>query len=330
MSNELQRTTITPPDGDKPMSFIPYGSSDAIKLSVSIIQNLIAVPTKSGKTCSKRDALRFMMMCQARRLNPFEGDAFLVGYDGKNGPEFSLITAHQAFLKRAEIHPEYDGMQSGIIILKDEETGQTEDTEGDFHLPDARIVGGWATVYFKTRKYPTHRRIRMDRFNKGFAQWGVDAAGMICKCAEADALRSSFPTMLGGLYLREETTIDVSPMSKAGEMDQINRLVEVVKLPEAQTASDETAEADAGLAPQQSEAPTPPKKPDGPAKTAQVRLMELVTGAGFTFDDLKASATLDADALTGFRDVKTADAERLLKVDTALLAALGRVKKGAV
>lgn len=27
---------------------------------------------------------------------------------------------------------------------------------------------------------------------------------MICKCAEADALRSSFPTMVGGLYLREE------------------------------------------------------------------------------------------------------------------------------
>jgi hypothetical protein len=27
---------------------------------------------------------------------------------------------------------------------------------------------------------------------------------MICKCAEADALRASFLTMLGGLYLKEE------------------------------------------------------------------------------------------------------------------------------
>jgi hypothetical protein len=32
---------------------------------------------------------------------------------------------------------------------------------------------------------------------------------MICKCAEADSLRSSFPTMVGGLYLREE--MDFSP-----------------------------------------------------------------------------------------------------------------------
>lgn len=44
----------------------------------------------------------------------------------------------------------------------------------------------------------------MERFNKGFAQWAVDPAGMICKCAEADALRSSFPTLLGGLYMRDE------------------------------------------------------------------------------------------------------------------------------
>jgi hypothetical protein len=30
---------------------------------------------------------------------------------------------------------------------------------------------------------------------------------MIVKCAEADALRSSFPTMLGGLYMREEVDL---------------------------------------------------------------------------------------------------------------------------
>jgi hypothetical protein len=35
--------------------------------------------------------------------------------------------------------------------------------------------------------------------------WNNDKeAEQICKCAEADALRASFPTMLGGLYLKEE------------------------------------------------------------------------------------------------------------------------------
>lgn len=184
------------------MEFVPFGSQDKIRLTVKIIQDLIAVPTRSGVTCSERDAIKFMMMCQAKRLNPFEGDAYLLGYDTKNGPQFSLITAHQTYLKRAELHPEYDGLESGVILM--ESDGRIVEVEGDFHLHDQKVVGGWARVHFKNRKVPTYKRLRLDRFNKGFAQWQDDPAGMIVKCAEADALRSSFPTMSGGLYLREE------------------------------------------------------------------------------------------------------------------------------
>jgi len=198
MTTEIQTTKSS----DREINFVPFGAADSIKLSIAIVKNLVAVPTKSGAVCSDRDAIRFMMLCQAQRLNPFAGDAYLVGYDGKNGPEFSLITAHAAFLKRAETNPEFDGMKSGIIVL--ESDNKLVDIEGDFHLPKQNVVGGWATVYFKNRKHPITRRVRMERFNKGFAQWVVDPAGMICKCAEADALRSSFPTLLGGLYMRDE------------------------------------------------------------------------------------------------------------------------------
>ena len=183
------------------MEFVPFGAKEKIKLSVAIIQNLVAVKTKSGKTCSDSDAIKFMMMCQARLLNPFEGDAYLIGYDSTNGPTFSLITAHQAFLKRAEVSPEYDGMKSGIIVRQED---ALRDLEGDFYEEGQTVVGGWATVYFKNRKQPMHKRIRLQRFQKAWGIWQDDPAGMICKCAEADALRSSFPTMLGGLYLREE------------------------------------------------------------------------------------------------------------------------------
>jgi phage recombination protein Bet len=183
------------------MEFVPYGAQDKIKLSISIIKNLVCVKTKSGKTCSDQDAIKFMMLCSARRLNPFEGDCFLIGYDGKDGPTFSLITAHQAFLKRAELNAEYDGMKSGIIVQEGEEI---KDLEGDFYLDSQKPIGGWATVLFKNRKQPMHKRIRLKRFQKAWGIWQEDAAGMVCKCAEADALRSSFPTMLGGLYLKEE------------------------------------------------------------------------------------------------------------------------------
>lgn len=330
-------TTAIQTTDDKPMTFVPYGSADAIKLSVAIIQNIVAVPTKSGKTCSKRDAMKFMMMCQARRLNPFEGDAFLIGYDGKNGPEFSLITAHQAFLKRAEIHPEFDGMQSGIIVLKDEETGQTEDIEGDFHLRDQIVVGGWATVHFKNRKFPITRRIRLERFNKGFAQWQTDPAGMIVKCAEADALRSSFPTMLGGLYMQDEVTLDVK--TRTVDVSDSSRLIEVVSdratgqaaIGNAGQQQDDTAEAEAGLAPVQ---PQEAKTFEHKATTPQVELMELVTGAGFTFNHLQKwgdqSGNIEgADSLVGFREVPTEIANRLLRAKAGLLNGLATVKGGA-
>lgn len=199
MSSET-KTDIVKKD-EKIMEFVPFGAKDSIKLSIGIVRNLIASPTKTGKLPSDQDCMRFLMMCQARRLNPFEGDAFMLGYDTTAGPKFSLITAHQAFLKRAEVNGEYNGMKSGVLIKIGD---QIHEMEGDFHAETDEVVGGWATVFFKNREHPMHKRVRLKRFKKATQIWTDDPAGMICKCAEADALRSSFPTMLGGLYLKEE------------------------------------------------------------------------------------------------------------------------------
>lgn len=187
---------------ERAVEFTPFMSKDPIKLSVAIVRNMICVPTRSGKTCTDAQAMKFMMLCRARELNPFEGDAYLIGYDTKDGPQFSLITAHQAFLKRAETHPEYDGMESGVIVKTKD--GELVDREGDFILDDDKCVGGWATVHFKARKFPMKKRVKLTTFSKNFGRWLDDPAGMIVKCAEADALRSSFPTMLGGMYLDDE------------------------------------------------------------------------------------------------------------------------------
>jgi phage recombination protein Bet len=185
----------------KIMEYVPFGAQDKIRLTISIVKQFIAVNTKSGKEPTERDVMRFMAMCHARKLNPFEGDAFLIGYDGHAGPSFSLITAHQAFLKRAELNPEYDGMESGAVV---DRGGEILDIQGDFTASGDKLLGGWARVFFKARSHPMYKRIRLQRFQKNFGVWQDDPAGMICKCAEADALRSSFPTMLGGLYIHEE------------------------------------------------------------------------------------------------------------------------------
>ncbi len=199
-------------DAKTMVSYVPYGAQDQIKLTATTVQNLIAVKTRKGHTCSYKDAIKFIAMCQAKRLNPFEGDCFLIGYDTNDGPSFALVTAHQTYLKRAELHAEFDGMASGLIV-KDED-GKLSEIEGDFFDQGQDVVGGWAKVYFKNRKHPMYKRLRMARFNTGFAQWKADAPGMICKCAEADALRSAFPTMLGGLYMQDEKQPEEPKLAK--------------------------------------------------------------------------------------------------------------------
>lgn len=185
------------------IEYVPFGDQgEPIKLSMGIVRDFVANKTKSGQSPTDTQLMKFMMLCKSRRLNPFEGDAFLVGYDSNDGPTFSLITAHQAFLKRAELSKEYDGMESGVIVLDNE--GNLRDREGDFFLDGETLVGAWATVHFKTRKYPMRERIKLGTFNQHRSRWKLDPGGMIVKCAESSALRKAFPTMLGGLYTEDE------------------------------------------------------------------------------------------------------------------------------
>lgn len=189
--------------------YVPFMAKESIKLSANLVMTHLCKPTKSGKLCSKKDAERFIMLCKARGLDPWEGDAFVVGYDSTDGPEFNLITSHQAFLKRAEVHPEFDGMESGVTVRDKDKN--LHDIQGDFVEDGLVLVAGWARVIFKNRKIPVYRRLKLATFNKGYSRWKIDPAGMIVKCAEADALRSAFPNSLGGMYLADEFPSDAGP-----------------------------------------------------------------------------------------------------------------------
>lgn len=186
---------------DRTTEYTPFMGKEPIKLSQRLVMQFLCTPTRSGAVCDERMATRFVMLCKARGLNPWEGDAYIVGYDSKDGPTFSLVTAHQAFLKRAEVHPEYDGMTSGVLVKRD---GELLELEGDWFDEGDTLVGGWATVHFKNRKHPMTKKLKLSTFHQGRSRWNADPAGMIVKCAESDALRSAFPNSLGGMYLDGE------------------------------------------------------------------------------------------------------------------------------
>lgn len=228
---------------DREVVFVPFGSNDELRLTVGMVQQFIATRSKNNHTCGERDAIKFLMLCKARHLNPFEGDAFLLGYDGKDGTTFSLITAHQAFLKRAENHEEFDGMESGVLVFKKGKPQELIQREGDFLFDDDILAGGWATVHFKTRTYPIKRRVNLKTFRKPFGRWNDDPAGMICKCAEADALRSAFPTLLGGCYTEEEMPEPEGSKAAVSKRSRIGKAAPAVPDPEPEPKASPTLES---------------------------------------------------------------------------------------
>ena len=198
MATEL----VTTATDDRIVEYVPFGESKPIKLTLAIVRTHIAVPTRSGQMPSDSDLIRFMMLCRAGELNPWTRDAYLVGYDTQDGPKFSLITAIQALLKRAEANPHFDGLESGVVVMGVD--GTVTERQGNLVFPGETLYGGWARVWRKDRSRVFYDALALKTYNTGKSQWAKDPAGMIDKCAQASVLRAAFPTQLGSLYIEQE------------------------------------------------------------------------------------------------------------------------------
>jgi phage recombination protein Bet len=202
MTETTTEVAVKPaPKSDRELVYVPLGENKEVKLSINQVRKFLTTPTRNGAQPTDEQVVQFMMLCEARQLNPWVGDAYLVGFDTRDGAQFSLITAVQALLKRAETHPHYDGMEHGVIVRSN---GDVSFREGSFVCEGEILLGGWATAYRKDRSRPEKAMINIETYHTHRSRWEADPAGMIEKVAIAAALRRAFPTQTGGLYLHEE------------------------------------------------------------------------------------------------------------------------------
>lgn len=231
-------TAIAPVNADnRKIKYTPLGGKDPIELTIGVVRKFLCTPTKKGKQPDDGQVVRFMMLCKARELDPWVGDAYLVGYDSFNdGPQFSLITAHQALLKRAELCPTYNGLEAGVIV----KTGDSVHYRaGDLVFEGETLLGGWARCHRKDRDVPAYDAIKLSTFDTGLSRWKKDPAGMIVKCAEASVLRQAFPSQNGGLYTRDEMdSIETRTIATASFQDI------PVPMPKAINERDESGDDD--------------------------------------------------------------------------------------
>ena len=197
MSNEATREIMVQYEID----------GETIKLTPKIVQDYIV---GNGSTITLPEFKFFATLCKVRKLNPFLKEAYCIKY-GNNPAQ--IVVGKDAVLKRAILHPQYDGMKSGIIVLTAK--GEVIERRGTFKLSTEELVGGWATVYRKNWAHPTYCSVSFDEVaqktkdGKLNSNWATKGATMVEKVAKVRALRETFIEDLGGMYEAEEMGVEL-------------------------------------------------------------------------------------------------------------------------
>lgn len=193
--------------------------NDTVTLSPSIVRNYL---TNGNGAVTDQEVNYFVHLCRGQGLNPFLKEIYLIKF-GQQPATF--VVSKEAFLKRAEANPQYDGSESGIIVLNKD--GELIERKGGFFLKDSeQVVGGWAKVYRKDRKYPSDVQVTFEEYagrtkdGNLNSNWANRPATMIKKVALVQALREAFPNDLNNLYTEEEQGDIQMPMVDTTPIEQ--------------------------------------------------------------------------------------------------------------
>lgn len=176
-----------------------------IRLTTDTVKGYLVNGNKDIVTT--QELVMFINLCKNSGLNPWLKEAYLIKYS-QNEPA-TLVVGKEAFLKRAEDNPFYDGAEAGIIVFN-EESGNVTYRVGTMKFPEEKILGGYAEVWRRDRTRSTRIEVSFDEYagrkkdGSLNSQWGKKPATMIRKVALVQALREAFPKAFGGLYTAEE------------------------------------------------------------------------------------------------------------------------------
>lgn len=124
----------------------------------------------------------FLEFCKSAGLNPFKREAWCI----KAGGRLQIMTGLNGYLKIANKHQQFDGMEIDIV----EEGGR----------PSKAI----ARVYRKDRRIPSTGIALMKEYGKETPIWKQMPSVMLGKVAKCIAIREAFPLETEGTYAEEE------------------------------------------------------------------------------------------------------------------------------
>lgn len=191
-------------------------NGESVNLTMNTVRNYLV--RGNADKVTESEIIMFMNLCKYQKLNPFLNEAYLV----KFGQDAQIIVGKEAFMKRAEANPKYEGFEAGVIVIN--KNGDLIKRDGTFALPTEELVGGWAKVYRNDRKVPIIAEVSYKEYNKNQSTWKQIPGTMIRKVALVQALREAFPAETGAMYTQEEIQdpIDVTETVK----NEVNKVIE--------------------------------------------------------------------------------------------------------
>lgn len=174
-----------------------------IRLTPEIVRNYLVSGNKEA--VSMQELAMFMNLCKYSQLNPWVKEAYCIKYGSEPA---TMVVGKEAFQKRAEANPNYDGSEAGIVVLDKFE--EVVYRKGTMKLPGDELIGGYAEVWRKDRTHSTRIEVSFDEYagrkkdGSLNGQWSKKPATMIRKVALVQALRETFPSAFGGMYAAEE------------------------------------------------------------------------------------------------------------------------------
>lgn len=184
-------------------AIVEYEASDGqdVKLSPSIVAKYIV---SGGQQVDDKEVFRFMAMCQARKLNPLAGDAYMVAYKDRRTGEVkaNVIVSKDYYVRTATQQPDYDGYEAGVAVMTQD--GRFIKRDGALVLRNEQLMGGWATVYSKERSHPSKSFVSLQEYDQHRSLWKTKPATMIRKVALVQAIREAYPQQFAGVYDKSE------------------------------------------------------------------------------------------------------------------------------
>ena len=187
---------------------VKYNIGDnEIKLSPKIVQEFIV---GSNAEITIQEFKFFTELCKVRKLNPFLKEVYCIKYGDRPA---TIVVGKDAIVKRANLHSQYDGKESGVIVQRSD--GSMDERPGCFVAPAETLVGGWAKVYRKDRSKPEYMSVSLDEVigkkSDGTinSTWATKSATMVEKVAKVRALREAFVEDLAGMYDSDEMQANI-------------------------------------------------------------------------------------------------------------------------